>query len=104
MENEDSAVNFLPKHYPPDYLRHIIIDECHRCAWGKWFQVLGRNPNAMQIGLTGTPRTLEITEKSMEAEGDHQITADNASGLTPLRVLGKPAAILRETKERMFAA
>ncbi len=79
VDKEDGTANFLTKHYPPDYFSHIIIDECHRSAWGKWSQVLTRNPDAVQIGLTATPRTLEITEKSKEAEADLQITADNLS-------------------------
>ena len=39
--------------------------------------VLTRNPDAVQIGLTATPRQLEITEHTKEAEADAQITADN---------------------------
>ena len=39
--------------------------------------MLTRNPNAVQIGLTATPRELEITERSKEAQADLQITADN---------------------------
>ncbi len=66
VDKEDGTATFLTKHYPADYFSHIIIDECHRSAWGKWSQVLTRNPNAVQIGLTATPRTLEITEKSKE--------------------------------------
>ena len=77
VDKEDGTANFLTKHYPPDYFSHIIIDECHRSAWGKWSQVLTRNPNAVQIGLTATPRELEVTERSKEAEADLQITADN---------------------------
>ena len=77
VDKEDGTANFLTKHYPPDYFSHILIDECHRSAWGKWSQVLTRNPNAVQIGLTATPRTLEITEQSREAEADLEITADN---------------------------
>ena len=61
-----------------------MIDECHRSAWGKWSQVLTRNPSAVQIGLTATPRHLEITEKTKEAEADAQITADN------IRHFGEP--------------
>ncbi len=84
VASDDATANFLTKHYPPDYFSHIIIDECHRSAWGKWSQVLTRNPNAVQIGLTATPRRLEITEKSKEAQADLQITADN------LRHFGEP--------------
>jgi type I restriction enzyme, R subunit len=39
----------------------------------------------VQIGLTATPRQLEILEKSGEAEADAKITADN------LRYFGEPA-------------
>ncbi|MEM4204562.1 MAG: DEAD/DEAH box helicase family protein [Candidatus Methanomethylicaceae archaeon] len=84
VDTEDGTANFLTKHYPPDYFSPIIIDECHRSAWGKWSQVLTRNPNAVQIGLTATPRTLEVTETSQEAEADQQITADN------IRHFGEP--------------
>jgi type I restriction enzyme R subunit len=42
----------------------IIIDECHRSAWGKWSEVLKRNPKANHLGLTATPRKL-ITRKKI---------------------------------------
>jgi len=77
VDTEDGTANFLTTFYPEDYFSHIIIDECHRSAWGKWSQVLTRNPNAVQVGLTATPRTLELTEKTKEALADAQITADN---------------------------
>lgn len=44
VANEEGTANFLTANYPPDYFSHIIIDECHRSAWGKWSQVLTRNP------------------------------------------------------------
>lgn len=84
VAGDDASGNFLLRHYPPDYFSHIIIDECHRSAWGKWSQVLTRNPNAVQIGLTATPRRLEIAEHTPEAEADRQVTADN------LRHFGEP--------------
>lgn len=77
VDSEDGTANFLTRHYPQNYFSHIIIDECHRSAWGKWSQVLKRNPDAVQIGLTATPRTIEVTEQSKEAQDDLQITADN---------------------------
>ncbi len=77
VATDDADANFLTKNYPPDYFSHIIIDECHRSAWGKWSQVLTRNPNAVQIGLTATPRQLKITGKTKEALADAAITADN---------------------------
>jgi type I restriction enzyme R subunit len=77
VDSEDGTANFLSTFYPEDYFSHIIIDECHRSAWGKWSQVLTRNPNAVQIGLTATPRELAFTEHSKEAAADLQISADN---------------------------
>lgn len=77
VDRDDADATFLTTHYPPDYFSHIVIDECHRSAWGKWSEVLRRNPSAVQIGLTATPRTLRITEKTPEAEADRRLTADN---------------------------
>jgi type I restriction enzyme, R subunit len=84
VDTEDGTANFLTTHYPENYFSHIIIDECHRSAWGKWSQVLTRNPDAVQVGLTATPRQIEITEKTKEAQADAQISADN------LKYFGEP--------------
>lgn len=59
-EKGDAA--FLRRHYPEDHFSHIIIDECHRSAWGTWSEVLTRNPGAFQVGLTATPRELTVTK------------------------------------------
>ena len=77
VDSDEADANFLVREYPVDHFSHIIIDECHRSAWGKWSQVLTRNPGAVQIGLTATPRAIEVTEKSREAIADAQISADN---------------------------
>lgn len=83
VDEEGGDESFLTEHYPPDHFSHIIIDECHRSAWGKWSRVLTMNPNAVQIGLTATPRQL-ATEDTDEARADAAITADN------LRYFGEP--------------
>jgi len=77
VENENGEANFLTTFYPEDYFTHIVIDECHRSAWGKWSQVLTRNRSAVQIGLTATPRQLECKEETAEARQDAEITANN---------------------------
>jgi len=77
VDTDEADANFLLANYPIDYFSHIIIDECHRSAWGKWSQVLSRNPHAIQVGLTATPRRLEIKEDTKEARADGQIIADN---------------------------
>ncbi|HLC30627.1 MAG TPA: DEAD/DEAH box helicase family protein [Dehalococcoidia bacterium] len=57
-EEAPTDAGFFLENYPEDYFSHIIIDECHRSAWGKWKVILDRNPNAVHIGLTATPRTV----------------------------------------------
>ncbi len=88
VDSEDGTANFLMTYYPENYFSHIIIDECHRSAWGKWSQVLTRNPDAVQIGLTATPRQLVGAvlgnRPTREALEDAQVTADN------LRYFGEP--------------
>lgn len=74
--------SFLTEHYEADAFSIIIIDECHRSAWGKWSEVLLRNPNAIHLGLTATPRKLH-EDKSAPAE-DQEISASN------LRYFGEP--------------
>lgn len=80
-ETEDAK--FLLENYPENYFGHIIIDECHRSAWGKWSIVLKRNPDAVQIGLTATPRYWE-GGTGEERKEDEEITADN------LQYFGEP--------------
>jgi len=77
VATEDADATFLLANYPEDCFSHIVIDECHRSAWGKWSQVLTRNPSAVQIGLTATPRTITMSDKTKEALADQQINADN---------------------------
>jgi len=73
-EEEDFA-SFLTEHYANDAFSVIIIDECHRSAWGKWSEVLKRNPNAIHIGLTATPR--QLFESKKQTPEDSEITANN---------------------------
>ncbi len=73
--SEDNLASFLSEHYPENSFSIIIIDECHRSAWGKWSEVLKRNPNAIHLGLTATPKKL-VTKKELPAE-DAEISANN---------------------------
>jgi len=84
VENDDGDANFLTTFYPEDYFTHIVIDECHRSAWGKWSQVLTRNGNAVQIGLTATPRQLadelrRLRDKPDEFVSDRPFVVAEAS-------------------------
>jgi len=77
VDTEESDASFLLRNYPENYFSHIIIDECHRSAWGKWSQVLTRNSQSVQVGLTATPRQLKIDENAEEVKSDTDIIADN---------------------------
>ena len=76
VAGEDEDAKFFLENYPENYFSHIIIDECHRSAWGKWSIVLKNNPDAIQIGLTATPRHFKGGNKEERRE-DEQITEDN---------------------------
>jgi type I restriction enzyme R subunit len=86
IDKPDADASFLLSHYPENYFSHIIIDECHRSAWGQWSEVLRRNPDAVQIGLTATPRIIKIPENVDPAElaDDERLLADN------IRHFGEP--------------
>ncbi len=75
--DDDAAdfASFLTEHYPADAFSVIIIDECHRSAWGRWSEVLRRNPSSIHIGLTATPR--QLREARDCTEEDAEITANN---------------------------
>lgn len=83
VAKEEDGADFLLDNYPEDYFSHIIIDECHRSAWGKWSIVLRHNSNAIQIGLTATPRHWEGGLEDEKRE-DEEITANN------IRYFGEP--------------
>ncbi|PIS26136.1 MAG: restriction endonuclease subunit R, partial [bacterium (Candidatus Stahlbacteria) CG08_land_8_20_14_0_20_40_26] len=76
VADEAEDAKFFLENYPENYFSHIIIDECHRSAWGKWSIVLKRNPEAVQIGLTATPRYWKGGGKE-ERGKDEEITANN---------------------------
>ncbi len=77
IDRDDGNSSFLLRHYPEDYFSHVVIDECHRSAWGKWSVVLRRNSKAAQIGQTATPRQLKSGEATDEDRADARISADN---------------------------
>jgi type I restriction enzyme, R subunit len=88
-ENGDGS--FLTDHYGEDAFSVIIIDECHRSAWGKWSQVLTRNPNAIHIGLTATPRKLNPPKNDKKsADIETAIAADDAITAHNVEYFGEP--------------
>lgn len=73
-----AARNFFFKHYgATHHFSHIVIDECHRSAWGDWKYILENNPEAVQIGLTATPRQLILGKKATEASHEEKAWRDN---------------------------
>lgn len=71
----EAGASFLSEHYEDDAFSVIVIDECHRSAWGRWSEVLRRNPSAIVIGLTATPRMLR--DDPHNCDEDCEITANN---------------------------
>jgi type I restriction enzyme R subunit len=49
----------LFKKIPSDFFGLIIIDECHRSGFGKWNNILQHFPDAVQLGMTATPKRSE---------------------------------------------
>lgn len=106
ISKEDDDPSFLVDNYPIDYFSHIVIDECHRSAWGKWSEVLKRNPNAIHIGLTATPRKILLRESNIywakeqehdymmvaEQQGSYRIAIDDDERITAdnIRYFGEP--------------
>ena len=79
---DGKLITFFAKHYPPDFFDVIVIDECHRSAWGDWFDFLKANLNGIHIGLTATPRQIRLPETDDrttrdEIEDDRRRLADN---------------------------
>lgn len=68
QDDPEAEQAFHRRHYPDNYFSHIIIDEAHRSGWGKWRAILDRNDKAVQIGLTATPRILDVEERDIEED------------------------------------
>jgi type I restriction enzyme, R subunit len=88
---DETAIDatFFLKHYPPGYFDVIVIDECHRSAWGKWFVILEKNEQAIQIGLTATPRQIRLPEVETGELARH-ITEDRRLLADNLKYFGDP--------------
>ncbi len=89
-----SDTAFHLEHYAENEFSHIIVDECHRSAYGEWRGILERNPQAVHVGLTATPRQLvmprrpnhtqETADTKTVIQSEMAITADN------IRYFGEP--------------
>ena len=76
LDDDDADfASFLSEHYPEDAFSVIIIDECHRSAWGKWSEVLKRNPMRSTSALP--PHRASFAKSKNKTEEDAEITANN---------------------------
>jgi type I restriction enzyme, R subunit len=64
----------LFEHYDKDFFDLVVIDECHRSAFGDWFGVLDHFSDSLQLGLTATPRELEQTKRVLSKEESRRDT------------------------------
>jgi len=46
----------LYQNYDPDFFDMVIIDECHRSGWNRWFEILQYFKKAVHFGMTATPK------------------------------------------------
>ncbi len=42
--------------YEPDFFDMVIIDECHRSGWNRWYEILQHFEKAIHFGMTATPK------------------------------------------------
>lgn len=78
ISEKDAEPLFWKENYPPGTFSHIIIDECHRSAFGQWGVILRDNPDAVHIGLTATPRIIKGGKAdNPKRQEDVKITNDN---------------------------
>ena len=74
LDDEEGFASFLTEHYGEDAFSVIIIDECHRSAWGTLVRSAATQSQCLiHIGLTATPRKLEESDKaSPRRQRDHR--------------------------------
>jgi type I restriction enzyme R subunit len=64
--DEDLDGKKVFEHFPADFFDLVVIDECHRSGFGDWFGVLEYFSSAFQLGLTATPRELDIDGQAVD--------------------------------------
>jgi type I restriction enzyme R subunit len=74
------TASFLSQHYPENAFSAIIIDECHRSAWGAGPRC-SRNPDAIHIGLTATLASCEASGRPRPTPRSPPTTAPISANL-----------------------
>jgi type I restriction enzyme R subunit len=46
----------LYQSYDPHFFDMVIIDECHRSGWNRWYEILQYFKDAIHFGMTATPK------------------------------------------------
>ena len=46
----------LYQEYEPNFFDMVIIDECHRSGWNRWYEILQYFQRAIHFGMTATPK------------------------------------------------
>ncbi|WP_278471774.1 DEAD/DEAH box helicase family protein [Gimesia maris] len=72
--DEDLGGKKVYEHYDPDFFDLVVIDECHRSGFGDWFGVLEHFGEALQLGLTATPRDLDESKRPLTPEEQRRDT------------------------------
>ena len=91
LDHGIEEAKFFLKHYPPGFFDVIVIDECHRSAWGDWHMILESNREAIQVGLTATPRHIRVKEnKSEDEETVRGIEEDRRKLADNFKYFGEP--------------
>lgn len=87
--DSDDGVEPLYRRIPRDFFGLIIIDECPRSGFGKWNEILQHFLDAIQLGMTATPKQSESDEATflVEGSGDH-LTLDQYLDYTRQKVVG----------------
>lgn len=66
--DEDYQGKKIYEHFAPDFFDVVVVDECHRSAFGDWFGALEHFGNAFQLGLTATPREIDQSGRELTEE------------------------------------
>ncbi|REJ90693.1 MAG: hypothetical protein DWQ35_15955 [Planctomycetota bacterium] len=72
--DEDLDGKKVYEHYDSDFFDLVVVDECHRSGFGDWFGVLEHFGDALQLGLTATPRDLEESKRPLTPEEQRRDT------------------------------